>query len=95
MDKKLLIGLVLGFGAFYLFEKVGGKDCGCGKGKNLEAEVLDDTTSLKESDEPTCEEAVALVMAEIRKTSRMSEAGFKMREKQELAKCQKMASASR
>ena len=91
MNKKLIFGLIVGFGAFYLFEKVGKKDCGCDGGS---AELLEpNPPNAKGNDEPTCEEAVAMVMADLRKTSKMSEAGFQLRERQELSKCKKMASA--
>ena len=97
-NKNLIFGLIIGFGAFYLFEKVGKKDCGChdaGKGENLEAELLDDAPSSSGKKEPSCEEAVAIIMAEARKTSRMSEQGFLAMEQRELEICRKTASKSR
>ena len=100
-NKNLIFGLIIGFGAFYLFEKVGKKDCGChdaGTGdENLETELLEPNPPNAGGNkrEPTCEEAVAMIMSELRKTSRMSEAGFQQREAQELARCKKMSSERR
>tara|TARA_R110000850_G_scaffold209048_2_gene335091 strand:+ start:1424 stop:1750 length:327 start_codon:yes stop_codon:yes gene_type:complete len=101
--QNIILGLVVGFGAFWLFEKVGEKDCGCGghTEENLEGELLEpnppNATSGKKGiaiGEPTpktCEEAVAIVMAELRAKSIMPEGGFRTRERLELAQCRKMA----
>lgn len=87
MNNKLIIGILVGFGAFYLFEKIGKKPCSCKdvNKSDLAVEALD-----TDSEEMSCEEAVALVMAERRKTSRLSEQGFASMEKAELEKCRSM-----
>ena len=97
MDKRLLIGLVVGFGAFYLFEKTGKKKCSCNDAgtteENMEAELLEPNPPNSNKEDLSCEEAVDIVMKELRMTSRMSEKAFQDRRNQELAQCKSMANS--
>lgn len=81
MKNNLLLGIVLGFGFFYVTEMYRkNKPCKC---NDTEAPVDDS----EKSSPNECEQAVDLVMSELRKTSRMSEEAFELRRAQELKKC--------
>ena len=99
MNKNLLFGIFVGFGAWYLFEKVGKKDCGCqdestNGGGNMEAQLLEPNPPNADDKVDSCEQAVAIIMAEARKTMRISEEGFRAMEKRELEICRKTSGQS-
>lgn len=96
MNKQLLAGLGIGLLFYYLFVKAGKKPCNChGETdttiKEIEIPVGGGKQSPLPAEPSTCEEAVAIIMAELRKTSRMTEEAFALREKEELRKCKAFA----
>jgi len=94
MDKKIILGFIIGFGAFYAYENFVKKPCGCKKTLVESDEDLAEPnpSNIKSTKEPSCEDAVNMVMNDLRKSgAKMTEAGFQQRRKLELAKCQKMS----
>ena len=84
MKKDLLIGLAVGFGLAFAWNKMKGKDCGCGD-EVIEAEEADikkknDTDGTK----MTCEQAVTKIMSTMRFSSQEAMEAFRA---SEMKKC--------
>lgn len=85
MDKKTILGILIGVSATYLFLKMKKKPCGCNGNGDKAVEVVDDMTVTTETeDDLTCEKAVAQVMSTMRFISAEAMEQFRM---EELEKC--------
>lgn len=79
MKKDAVLTLLAGLTIFLLFKQYGKKKpCGCKDKAKVEPESEDDMA---------CQEAVDMIMAERKKTMRMTEEGFAKMRAEELEKC--------
>lgn len=79
MKKDAVLTLLAGLTIFLLFKQYGKKKpCGCKDKAKVEPESEDDTA---------CQEAVDMIMAERKKTMRITEEGFAKMRAEELEKC--------
>lgn len=83
MDKKTLLGILIGAGATYLFLKMKKKPCGCNGDKAVEV-TEDMAVDVESGDDLTCEQAVDEVMKSMRFASAEMMEQFR---EQELEKC--------
>lgn len=94
MSKNLIYGLVIGFGTYFLFEKVGKRKCSCTDVEPNKTEPNPPNADKKEED-MSCEEAVELIISERLKTARLNEAQIATMRKKELAVCKGMTERRR